>query len=375
MAEEMYIKLKDEDDKFNLQYIKDRADFPTRDSEVGFVNKENSSSIILKENGNINLVSNPTTGIRINEDKIYQVANERETITNRDNYKVDEIIINNQKLNMKLIEYSDTKVLFENSNDCIGNLCINGTVLVKTWSENLGRYVLIRRKIRTPMFSQQLNAIDAPEQLDSITKYAIDLTPDSARYLKEEKIKEEKVIEEMQNAEGGSEYNQGEYDNYTSIFSLETGSGNNGVMFTDADTSGSSNGNTANAVLLGTAANSNTDKKYLGEFKLTAYCGCAECNGQWVGQACKNGEMPKANYTIAVDEDVIPLNSFVEIDGLGTFKAQDTGSMIKGNRIDVFIESHSACKRFGVKKGVKVWLLKGGSSSSKTNKGGDIKNV
>lgn len=87
---------------------------------------------------------------------------------------------------------------------------------------------------------------------------------------------------------------------------------------------------------------------YLGKFKLTAYCDCASCNGKWAGQPTASGAYPRAWHTIAVDPRVIPLGTWVKIEGLGTFKAEDTGSAIKGNRIDVYFSSHSEANRFGV---------------------------
>ena len=102
-------------------------------------------------------------------------------------------------------------------------------------------------------------------------------------------------------------------------------------------------------------------KKYLGEFLLTAYCNCRECCGQWAGGPCFNEEMPKANYTIAVDTDVIPLNSFVTIEGVNCidennkFKAQDTGNWIRGKHIDVYFNNHQEALNFG-RKTAKVYL-------------------
>jgi len=56
---------------------------------------------------------------------------------------------------------------------------------------------------------------------------------------------------------------------------------------------------------------------------------------------------------VAVDPEVIPLGTEIEIKGLGKFVAEDTGGKIKGNRIDIFFESKQEAKAFG-RKG--VWV-------------------
>lgn len=60
---------------------------------------------------------------------------------------------------------------------------------------------------------------------------------------------------------------------------------------------------------------------------------------------------------IAVDPSVIPLGSRVYIEGYGEFLAADTGGAIKGNRIDVHLESIDACYAFG-RRTLKVTILK-----------------
>lgn len=47
-------------------------------------------------------------------------------------------------------------------------------------------------------------------------------------------------------------------------------------------------------------------------------------------------------HTIAVDESIIPLLSKVRISGYSevTFVAEDVGGMVKGNVIDIFVETH-----------------------------------
>lgn len=89
------------------------------------------------------------------------------------------------------------------------------------------------------------------------------------------------------------------------------------------------------------------DVEDLGEFKLTAYCDCEECNGQWAGLPTASGAEMTVGRTIAVDPNVIPLGSTVYINGYA-YVAEDTGSAIKGKRIDVFLPSHKEALDFGV---------------------------
>jgi 3D (Asp-Asp-Asp) domain-containing protein len=92
----------------------------------------------------------------------------------------------------------------------------------------------------------------------------------------------------------------------------------------------------------------------LGQFKITAYCNCSKCCGKWAGGPTASGTMPKAGRTIAVDPKVIPLGTKVIIDG-HTYIAEDTGSAIKGKKIDMYFGSHSEAMAWGVKhKNVQV---------------------
>lgn len=96
----------------------------------------------------------------------------------------------------------------------------------------------------------------------------------------------------------------------------------------------------------------------LGNFKLTAYCSCSLCCGKWANNRPVDengneivygsiGERLKEGYSIAVDPAVIPYRTEVIING-HTYKAQDCGGAIKGNRIDVYFEDHQAALEFGV---------------------------
>jgi 3D (Asp-Asp-Asp) domain-containing protein len=91
----------------------------------------------------------------------------------------------------------------------------------------------------------------------------------------------------------------------------------------------------------------NSNLIYLGKFKLTAYCNCKKCCGKWSGGATASGVMPKVNRTIAVDTKVIPFGTKVVINGK-TYVAEDTGSAIKGNKIDIYMSNHKTALNFGV---------------------------
>ena len=103
-----------------------------------------------------------------------------------------------------------------------------------------------------------------------------------------------------------------------------------------------------------TEAKSN-NVKYLGKYKLTAYCGWKKCSGKW-GTRTASGKKAKQGRTIAVDKKKIKLGSKIKINGK-TYVAEDVGSGVKGKHIDVFFKSHKQTMRFGKKTGVKVYKV------------------
>ena len=81
---------------------------------------------------------------------------------------------------------------------------------------------------------------------------------------------------------------------------------------------------------------------------------CRGCSG-----ITKTGINLKKNPSmkvIAVDPTVIPLGSKVYVEGYGYAVAGDIGGAIKGNRIDVFMASHSQAMKWG-RKNVRVKVL------------------
>ena len=65
---------------------------------------------------------------------------------------------------------------------------------------------------------------------------------------------------------------------------------------------------------------------------------------------------PDGISTLAVDPSIIPLGSKVYIPGYGLAIASDTGGLIKGNRIDLFLNSEDECINWGVQT-VSLYLI------------------
>ncbi|RXT08993.1 3D domain-containing protein [Ammoniphilus sp. CFH 90114] len=70
-----------------------------------------------------------------------------------------------------------------------------------------------------------------------------------------------------------------------------------------------------------------------------------------------SGRRAKEGHTIAVDPSVIPLGTWVYIEGVGFRRAEDTGGAVKGNKIDIFYESDQSAHRFGKKRAKAVYVI------------------
>ena len=77
----------------------------------------------------------------------------------------------------------------------------------------------------------------------------------------------------------------------------------------------------------------------------SAYCPCNRCCGKSDGITA-TGTKATQGRTIAVDPKVIPYGTEVIING-NTYVAEDCGGAIKGNRIDVYFDTHEAALQFG----------------------------
>ena len=83
----------------------------------------------------------------------------------------------------------------------------------------------------------------------------------------------------------------------------------------------------------------------LGLFKLTYYCACAKCCGKATGITASGARVAEGE-TIAVDPSVIPYGTKVIING-HIFTAQDCGSGVKQNHIDIYVDDHERALALG----------------------------
>jgi len=76
-------------------------------------------------------------------------------------------------------------------------------------------------------------------------------------------------------------------------------------------------------------------------FEATAYT--------WTGHRTATGTWPSRG-TVAVDPRVIPLGTELHIEGYGPAVAADTGGAIRGQKIDLYMDSKDECLQWGRQK-------------------------
>lgn len=102
-------------------------------------------------------------------------------------------------------------------------------------------------------------------------------------------------------------------------------------------------------------------------FEATAYC--------YTGNRTYTGTWPSRG-TVAVDPAVIPLGTRLWIEGYGEGVAEDTGGVIRGHKIDLYMESEDECWAWG-RRTVEVRIIEegscpgraGGQGKSRSNRG------
>lgn len=147
----------------SLSDIKDMSNYLSRKKEKGLVNEQTGTAFVIRDNGQVNVSASKQAQYKLNPNgEVAEYSLESNTITNRKSYLLDELVVNHHKLNPAVYELTDMRELDLPLGDkgLVGNFTMLGTVLVKAWDVNLQRYMLIRRLVRMPLFSNLLNVPD-----------------------------------------------------------------------------------------------------------------------------------------------------------------------------------------------------------------------
>ena len=95
------------------------------------------------------------------------------------------------------------------------------------------------------------------------------------------------------------------------------------------------------------------------DVKVTHYCCCVKCCGKDDG-ITYSGVKAVPGVTVAVDTSIIPLGSDVLVDYgdgiINYYRADDTGSAIKGNKLDLCVGSHQDAINLGVRTATVYWV-------------------
>ena len=81
-------------------------------------------------------------------------------------------------------------------------------------------------------------------------------------------------------------------------------------------------------------------------YKVTAYCSCAKCCGKTNGITA-SGTKAQANHTVAAPSS-FAMGTKLKINGK-IYTVEDRGGAIKGNKIDIYMNSHAEALAWGVK--------------------------
>lgn len=90
---------------------------------------------------------------------------------------------------------------------------------------------------------------------------------------------------------------------------------------------------------------------HIGKFKLTAYCSCTKCCGEWAGGPTASGSYPVAGRTVAMAG--VPFGTKLSING-HVYTVEDRGTPY--GHVDIYFNSHEEALQFG-KKYANVYIV------------------
>ena len=109
-----------------------------------------------------------------------------------------------------------------------------------------------------------------------------------------------------------------------------------------AEETSSSSSDTSSSETSSSENGSSSQGTYLGNFKLTGYCNCAQCCGT-AGNATASGTTPVAGRTVAMAG--VPFGTKLLING-NVYTVEDLGTPY--GHVDIYCSSHSEALSFGL---------------------------
>lgn len=216
-------------------------------------------------------------------------------------------------------------------------------------------YAAAYQELRT--YSAELDDAKSSESalVDEINSKA-DAINDLIRQAKEEEIAAQKKAEEEAAAAAAAQQAAAEAEaeaaRKQAAEAARAAEAANAAAKADTDTSSSSGSSSsdssASSTTTGSPSASDTSSSsssgtYLGRFKLTGYCSCSICTGQWSGGSTASGTTPTAGRTIAMGG--VPFGTKLMINGQ-VYTVEDRGTAY--GHVDIFCSSHSEALSFGV---------------------------
>lgn len=103
---------------------------------------------------------------------------------------------------------------------------------------------------------------------------------------------------------------------------------------------------------------------YAGAFSCTAYCAeeYAHICGEGHGITSSSAKV-QPGVTVAADISVLPYGTVVYIEGVGLRVVQDTGGAVKGNKLDVAVNTHAEALSWSGWGSRRVWIVTAGGDA------------
>lgn len=83
------------------------------------------------------------------------------------------------------------------------------------------------------------------------------------------------------------------------------------------------------------------------EANVSAYCPCSKCCGKYADGVTASGHKIKKGDKFCAAPKNIPFGTILEIPGYGKVPVLDRGGVIKGNKIDVYFDTHKEALKWG----------------------------